>query len=433
MAPEDRGEWEKAEPVNLSEKSWGRRTNLLPFLFWIGRDFEDRFSTVPGLPSLLAVLTSPGQIHHKLARSSMQISRQPSENNQEIPAAEPLVEVTRGGITESRHRGHIVAVDPDGNVAVHLGALETVTYLRSSAKPHQAIPLLASGAADRFGFTEKEIALACASHSGEPIHTEVAASMLAKIGLGPEALKCGIHEPYSTAEAQRLRERGEQPNVLQNNCSGKHAGMLALALHLGAPTESYDEPGNPVQLAIGKIVSQFSEVPIEDIAVGVDGCGVPVFGITVKAMALMYARLVSPPAQFDEPTRNACARIVAAMTTYPELIGGTTDRLDTEIMRAAKGALVSKVGAEGVYTVGILPSADWPRGLGLALKIEDGDDHRARPTVVIESLRQLGILADDSLEAVARYAFFPVWNRRGDVVGEVTPEFKLKLARKTEA
>src|SRR6267143_3484822 len=171
----------------------------------------------------------------------MQVSRQPSVNNLEIPAAEPLVEVTRGAITESRHRGHVVAVEPDGNIVAYLGAPETVTFLRSSAKPHQAIPLITSGAADRFGFTEKEIALACASHSGEPIHTELALSMLKKIGLGPEALKCGVHEPFSTEEARRLRERGEAPNVLQNNCSGKHAGMLALALHLRAPRESYNQ------------------------------------------------------------------------------------------------------------------------------------------------------------------------------------------------
>jgi len=359
----------------------------------------------------------------------MQVSRQPSANNVEVPAAEPLVAVKRGGITESRHRGHIVAVESDANIVAHLGAPETVTYLRSSAKPHQAIPLIVSGAADRFGFNEREIALACASHSGEPIHTEVAASMLKKIGLGAEALRCGTHEPYSAEVTRRLREKGEAPNVLQNNCSGKHVGMLALALHLGAPTETYDQPDNPVQLAIGRTIAQFSGIPLEDIAVGVDGCGVPVFGITVKAMALMYARLIAPPASYDDKTKDACRRIVSAMSTYPELIGGTVDRLDTEIMRAAKGRLVSKVGAQGVYTVGVLPSEEWPRGFGLALKIEDGDDHRARPTVVIESLRQLGILADESLEAVARYAFFPVHNRRGDVVGEVTAEFKLNRAQ----
>jgi L-asparaginase II len=362
----------------------------------------------------------------------VQVSRQPSENNKEIPSPEPLVQVTRGGISESRHRGHIVAVEPDGRVVAHLGAPDTVTYLRSSAKPHQAIPLITSGAADHFKFTEKEIALACASHSGEAIHTEVAASMLRKIGLEASALKCGTHEPFSPEVARRLREKGEEPNVLQNNCSGKHAGMLALALHLGAPIETYDEPSNPVQLEIGRAVSQFSGVPIEDVAVGIDGCGVPVFGVSVRAMALMYARLVAPHVAFDDKTKSACARIVSAMTTYPELIGGSSERLDTEIMRAAKDRVISKVGAEGVYTVGVLPCREWPRGLGLALKIEDGDDHRARPTVVIESLRQLGILADESLEAVSRYAFFPVRNRRGDVVGEVSAKFKLNKDESTQ-
>src|SRR2546421_3536422 len=213
----------------------------------------------------------------------MRVSRQASENNKEIPVPERLVQVTRGGISESRHRGHIVAVEPDGRIVARLGGPETLTYLRSSAKPHQALPLITSGAADHFGFTEKEIALACASHSGEAIHTEVAASMLKKIGLGANALKCGTHEPFSPEVTRQLREKGEEPNVLQNNCSGKHAGMLALALHLDAPTETYYQPNNPVQLLIGRTISQFSGIPMEDIAVGVDGCGVLVFGVTVNA------------------------------------------------------------------------------------------------------------------------------------------------------
>ena len=359
----------------------------------------------------------------------MQVHQQAAfanKKNQDVPAAELLVEVTRGSITESRHRGHVVAVGGDGTIVAYLGVPDTVTYLRSSAKPHQAIPLVASGAADRFGFTEQEIALACASHSGEPIHTRLAASMLKKIGLGPDALKCGTHEPFSSEVTRQLRDCGEQPNVLQNNCSGKHAGMLALALHLGAPIESYDQPDHPVQQAIGRTISQFSETPIEAIAFGVDGCGVPVFGITIEGMALTYARLVAPSPAFDNATRQACKRIVSAMTTYPEIIGGAVDRLDTEMIRAAKGRLISKIGAEGVYTVGVLPCEQWPRGLGLALKIEDGEDHRARPTVVIESLRQLGVLQDESLDALANYARFPVRNRRGDLVGEVRPSFELK-------
>ncbi|HJU94084.1 MAG TPA: asparaginase [Pyrinomonadaceae bacterium] len=349
-----------------------------------------------------------------------------SANPQQIPIAEPLVEVTRGSLTESRHCGHIVVVEPDGNIVAYLGSPQTVTFLRSAAKPFQALPLLTSGAADRFEFTDEEVALACASHNGEPIHTELAESMLQKIGFGPEALKCGIHEPYGLEIAAKLRLLGQAPNVLHNNCSGKHVGMLAVAKHTGAPTENYHEAQNPVQIAIAEAMSQFCDVAVTDMNVGIDGCAVPVFGITVKAMALAYGRLVSPPATFDKPTRDACARIVRVMSAHPELIGGTSDRLDTAIMQAAPGRLISKVGAEGVYTAGILPCEEWPMGLGLALKIEDGDDKRARPTVVIETLRQLGVLRDESLEAVAQYAFFPVRNRPGDVVGEVQASFQLK-------
>ena len=343
----------------------------------------------------------------------------------EIPIAEPLVEVRRGAITESRHRGHIAAVEPNGNVVASLGAPHNVTFLRSSAKPLQTVPLLVTGAAERFGFTDEEVALACASHNGESIHTKLVASMLEKIGLGVEALKCGVHEPYGPEAAGVLRARNEVPNALHNNCSGKHAGMLAVALHLGAPIENYDSPENQVQIAIARTVSQFTDVPVEDFAVGVDGCGAPIFGVSVRAMALAYARLVSPPSDFDKATRDACERIVRVMTAYPELIGGTSERLDTEIMRAAGRRVVSKVGAEGVYTAGIVPCERWPNGLGLAVKIEDGDDKRARPTVVVESLRQLGVLYDESLDAVSRYAFFPVQNRRDEVVGEIRASFEL--------
>jgi L-asparaginase II len=351
------------------------------------------------------------------------------KSNGNIPEASPLVEVTRGSITESRHRGHIVAVDGDGQVVAHLGSPHNVTYLRSSSKPHQAMPLVASGAADHFGFTEKEVAIACASHNGETIHTETVARMLEKIGMDASALKCGVHEPYSAEAARELRERGLEPTVLHNNCSGKHTGMLALALYLNAPTETYDEPSNPVQLNIVRSIAQFSGIPVEDIAVGIDGCGVPTFGVTVRAMALMYARLVAVPEDFDDETRRASQRIVSAMTAYPEMIGGRAERLDTVIMQAARGGVVSKVGAEGVYTAAVLPCELWPRGLGLAFKIEDGEDRRARPTVVIEVLRQLGVLNDDALEAVKPYASFPITNRRGDTVGEVRASFELNLTR----
>ena len=343
-----------------------------------------------------------------------------------IPRPAPLVEVWRGGIVESRHRGHVAAVDGVGRLVARLGEPEAVTYLRSSAKPQQAVPLVSTGAADRFGLTPQEIAVACGSHSGEPVHERAVAAMLGKTGLGESALKCGAHEPFDRETALEMRRRNEPPRVLQNNCSGKHAGMLALALHLGAPAETYDHPESPAQQLTSEAVARFSGLAAGEIARGTDGCGVPVFGMPVGAMALMYARLVAPDAGLDEQSSAACARVVAAMTGWPEMVGGTRERLDTEMMRATGGRVISKVGAEGVYTVGVLPCERWPRGLGLALKIEDGEDRRARPTVVIESLRQLGVLDDATLERLAPYAKFMVRNHRGDAVGEVRASFELE-------
>ena len=351
----------------------------------------------------------------------------PTKKSFETGTAASLVEVSRGPIVESRHRGHLVAVDGQGKMVAALGAPETVTYIRSSGKPFQAMPLLTSGAADHFGFSEKEIAIACGSHSGEPEHVATVKSMLARIGMDESAMKCGAHVPFSAEVARELVENHQQPSVLQNNCSGKHAGMLALALHLGAPTETYDQPANPVQQQILSAVSTFSDVPVEDLAIGTDGCGAPVFGLPVHAMALMYARLIKPPDRFAPAVKNACKRLVNAMISFPEMVGGTKDRLDTELIRAGKGRLISKIGAEGVYTVGALPCDQWPDGLGLAVKIEDGDDHRARPPAVIEALRQLGLLSAEDLPALAAYSPTPIRNRRGDHVGDARASFTLEI------
>jgi L-asparaginase II len=338
-----------------------------------------------------------------------------------------LVEVWRGPIVESRHRGHVIALDGEGKTLAALGNPETVTYLRSSSKAFQAIPLIASGAADRFGFTDKEIAIACGSHSGEEVHVETVRSMLRKIGLDEGALKCGIHEPFSVEVVRKLAKNQQQPSVLQNNCSGKHAGMLALARHVGAPTETYDQPTNSVQQQIAETVSRFSSVSPDEIEMGVDGCGVPVFGISVRAMALMYARLMQPPTDFEPSVRDACRRIVAAMIRFPEMVGGSKDRLDTELIQVGKGRLISKIGAEGVYTVGVLPCSEWPNGFGFALKIEDGDDRRARPPAVIEALRQFGVLRKSELAALSSYSPTPISNRRGERVGEARAAFTLSI------
>jgi L-asparaginase II len=350
-----------------------------------------------------------------------------SDRGPDVPAS--LVEVWRGPIVESRHRGHLTAVDGAGHTVAALGSPQTVTYLRSSGKPFQALPFIVSGAADHFGFTEQEIAIACGSHSGEPIHVDTVRSMLGKIGLDETALKCGVHEPFSAAVARELARNQQPPNVLQNNCSGKHAAMLALALHLGAPTASYDDWRHPVQQAIAKAVAEFSSITPEEIAIGVDGCGAPVFGVPVQAMALMYARLVSPPENFAAVTRSACRRIVKAMIEFPEMVGGTKDRLDTELIKAGAGRLISKIGAEGVYTIGVLAGDEWPKGLGLALKIEDGDDQRARPPAVIEALKQLNVLTSNDLVALASYAPTVIRNRRGERVGEARAAFTLEINR----
>lgn len=342
--------------------------------------------------------------------------------------AAPLVEVWRGPIIESLHRGHLVAVDGDGKTVAELGAPETVTFIRSSAKPFQAIPLITSGAADRFGFTDQEIAIGCGSHSGEPTHVETVQSMLKKIGLNKDALKCGVHEPFSVEVARELAMKQQSPSVLQNNCSGKHAGMLAVAKHLGAPLESYDDPSHPVQQLILQIVSNFSAVPVDQIVIGTDGCAAPVFGLPVRAMALMYARLVNPTTDFAPALKDAGRRIVNTMIHFPEMVGGSTGRLDTEMIQAGNGRLISKIGAEGVYTIGVLPCADWPNGLGLALKVEDGDDRRARPPAVIEALRQLGVLHGSEITALATYAPTPITNRRGERVGEARAAFSLNVA-----
>jgi L-asparaginase II len=350
------------------------------------------------------------------------------EQSQNVPRPAPLVEVRRGPVVESRHRGHVAAVDGEGRLVASLGEPDTVTYLRSSAKPFQAVPLVTSGAADRFGLNEAELAVACASHSGEDLHAGVVAGMLEKIGLGEDFLKCGVHDPFDRATSERLRRQGESPGVLRNNCSGKHTGMLALALHLGAPPEVYDDPEAPVQQAILRAVSQFSGLRAEEITLGTDGCGAPVFGLPVRTMALMYARLVAPPADFDDATRGACTRLVAAMTRRPELVGGTVERFDTEVMRALRGLVVSKIGAEGVYTAGVLPCERWPKGLGLAFKIEDGEDRRARATIAIESLRQLGVLDEDAQKSLSPYASFPVLSHRGEIVGKIQASFRLRRA-----
>ncbi|MEQ1921498.1 MAG: asparaginase [Pyrinomonadaceae bacterium] len=334
--------------------------------------------------------------------------------------AEVLAQVIRGETVESLHTGHIIVIDGERNTVASVGDATTVTYFRSACKALQAIPCITSGAADAFGFTADKIAMACASHSGENVHVELASRMLEKIGMSETDLRCGVHMPFSDAASKTMLRLGEEPTQLHNNCSGKHAAMLAFAKHIGADLDTYSQGDNRIQKRILRCIADFTELPEENIAIGIDGCCAPNFAVPLTAMAVSFLNLMSP-AKFPEPTQKACSRIVEAMTKYPELIGGS-ERLDTMLMQAAPGKIISKVGADGVWLCGVLPSEQWTTGLGIALKVADGDDYRGRPVIAIEILRQLDVLGADDL---ADLSPSPIKNRRGEVVGQVKPVFGL--------
>lgn len=351
----------------------------------------------------------------------LQIWDQARNNSDSFPGAPVLIEVTRGALVESIHRGWIAVVDAEGEVIAGQGEIEARTFYRSAAKPFQAVPLIVSGAADHYRISPSELAVITGSHSGESMHLAAVKSILDKIGLSEAALQCGAHMPFDDATARQLRAEGRHAEVLHNNCSGKHAGMLALALFRGAPIENYLDPEHPIQREIRAEVARFSGTPAEEIVVAVDGCSAPVFGVSLKSMARSYARLVNPPAGMGAAAR----RIVAAMIDYPEMVGGSRHRLDTDLMRALPGRIVSKVGAEGVQLLGVLPCPRYPAGLGIAIKIEDGDIRRARDPVVIETLRQLELLDRPDLERLSPYSRAKVYNHRRLEVGEVRPTFRL--------
>lgn len=339
-----------------------------------------------------------------------------------------LVEVTRGAMVEARHRGAIAVMNAEGELVASVGDAEVHTWYRSAAKPFQTIPIIVSGAADHFQFTPQELAVITGSHSGEDIHLAAVNSILDKIGLTAAALQCGAHAPFDEAAAKQLRAENRQPQSLHNNCSGKHAGMLACARYLNAPLEDYCDPQHPIQQQIRVVLARFADVPLDDIAIAIDGCSAPVFGLRLAAMARSYAQLVGwqhTDIAEDGRLSEAAARVVRAMGEFPEMIGGSHHRLDTDLMRVARDQIISKVGAEGVQLLGVLPSARYPQGLGIAIKIADGDTRRARDPVVIETLRQLGLLDDEQLTALARYARATVFNHRQLEVGEVRPCFEL--------
>jgi len=340
-------------------------------------------------------------------------------------AAPVVVEVLRGSVVESRHRAMLVACDPRGRTLFGLGDSDGAIYLRSAAKPIQALPLVTSGAARHFALTPQELAVICGSHSGEPQHVETVAHVLRKIGLRETALQCGLHPPLDAETARRVGPEGV--TVLHNACSGKHAGMLALARFLGCDLQRYLDPEHPVQREIRRTLARLTDLSPSEIGIGVDGCGAPTFVLPLRRMALAYARLVNPEAAgVEAPLCAAIADVTRAMREHPEMVGGTRRRLDTDLLREAQGRVLPKAGAEGVYALGLFPCARFPEGAGIAIKIEDGDERRARQVVVLEVLRQLGVLEGPTLEKLATRYGREVKDHRGMVVGVVRPCFRLE-------
>lgn len=335
-----------------------------------------------------------------------------------------LARVFRGGRTESAHRGSIAVVDEDGRLVASCGRPDLPIYLRSAAKPFQAMPLLEAGGEKAFALGDDEIALMCASHGGEPRHVRVARAILRRGGFQVRDLACGAHLPMHEPSARALLRRGEKPTALHNNCSGKHGGLLLACRLLGLPSRGYFEPTHPLQASIRAHVAAYTGVEESRIGVAVDGCSLPVFFLPLAGLAASFARLVSAaPGGGDSAVRR---RIVRAMTASPGMVAGR-DRFTTDFLEAGRGAWIGKEGAEGVYAIGLAPRRGRREGaLGIAFKLEDGSS-RARDAVVLEILDALGRLPERAGRVLAPHRAPVIRSVRGQVVGGIRA--KVVLAR----
>ncbi len=330
-----------------------------------------------------------------------------------LAAVDPaLVEVTRGPLVESRHRGAVAVCTPAGELAAAWGDVDQRVFPRSAVKPLQALPLIETGAADRFGLSSRELALACASHSGQPLHVQLVAAWLDQLGLGEGDLECGAHPPIDPAAARALAAKGRQPSALHNNCSGKHSGMLTTALQMGEPTRGYIAADHPVQQRVAAVLGEMAGSPPAATPFATDGCGVPTFALPLSGLATAMARLAEPSA-LGQVRQAAAHRLRSAMAAHPDLVGGN-GRLCTAVMRTAPKVLL-KGGAEGVYAA-MLPE----RGLGIAVKIDDGAG-RAAEVAIMAVLHQFGAFTPAQERALRERFAPPVRNVAGKVVGELRP------------
>lgn len=341
---------------------------------------------------------------------------------------QPIWETTRGQITESVHFGAVAVVEATGRLLASYGDPYLVTFLRSSAKPLQALPFLELGGDQTYHLTSKEIAILCASHAGTEEHVSVIKSIQDKVGIQESDLLCGIQPPLDAPTAERLRARGEPFTPNHHNCSGKHSGMLAHARLRGLPLSDYINPKHPVQQTILEYLAAMCALPPQQIQIGIDGCSAPTFALPLYNTALGFARLCDPRGMAVE-RMAACKRITQSMLAHPEMVSGD-GFFDTRVMQVGNGRILAKGGAEGYQAIGLMPGVLTPDspGVGIAFKISDGDaGGRVRSAVALEILRQLGVLNEKDLEALKEFGpRKAVQNWRKLTVGESRPIFTLQ-------
>jgi L-asparaginase II len=338
----------------------------------------------------------------------------PTPSSGSYPDNPVLVRIWRGRHVESVHRGAWCLVDGAGRALAGEGSSEAPVFARSSIKPIQALPLLESGAAERFGFTSEDLAVMVSSHSGEACHTERVASVLRRLGLSESALLCGVHAPTDPQTRRELERAGLAPSALHNNCSGKHAGFLALALELGVPIESYLDPEGECQRRVRAALGDLAGVPQESLEAAVDGCSAPTYRVGLRPLATAFARVTTPTGLAPSRAQHL-ERLTRAVAGNPVLLAGSHARLDTDLVRASGGRLLAKIGAEAVYLVGV-------RGgdRALAVKIDDGGTRALFP-LVIALLARFQLLTRAELETLADWRQETLRNHAGRVVGRVEP------------
>ncbi len=330
----------------------------------------------------------------------------------EVPFDAPVATVWRGDLVESVHRGRHAVRDARGETLDSLGDPAGYVHLRSVAKPFQALPLVFSGAAEAFGISGEELAVACASHSAEPRHLAAVRSILRKAGLSEDDLQSGAHPPMHAPTAARLVKGGEEPRPIHGNCSGKHAGMLAVCAHAGWDPAGYRDPEGPLQRLVRRTVAKLCGLEPGDVKLAGDGCGVPVFALPLENLALGFARLGAGGAEeFPEDLLEAVRKVRYAMRAHPYMVAGT-GRFDTRLMQATD--LIAKSGAEGVFAAASLSGSDTEPGWGLALKISDGAGRAIAPAA-------LTALAARDVRIPAEMTVGTVTDLHGEAVGKIAP------------